>query len=127
MIGSSGSRIGSFSCFASHASSGLPLWPNRPGGTDCAMGRLLFNRHCPESRILDRHRLGFAAPRQSVSSVAVQSGSLEAMTRSEAKARAEALSTNVKSAVPATTDYVMKGTDLALNGTKAAIQPAFPG
>jgi len=47
------------------------------------------------------------------------------MTRSEVKARAEAPSTNVKSAVPATTDYVMKGTDLALNGTKAALQTSL--
>ena len=42
------------------------------------------------------------------------------MSRPEAKARAEALSTNVKSAVPATTDYVMKGTDLCSKATKPA-------
>src|SRR5271169_2378177 len=108
MIGSSGSRIGSFSCFASHASSGLPLLPNRPGWTDCAMGRLLFNRHCPDSRVPDDHRLAFGAPRQSVLSVMVQSGALEAMSRSEE------LSTNVVRAVPTTTDYVMKGLSVPL-------------
>jgi len=47
----------------------LPLWPNRPGWTDCAMGRLLFHQHCPASRVPDGHRLASGAPRQSASSV----------------------------------------------------------
>ncbi|MGH7047775.1 MAG: NAD-dependent DNA ligase LigA [Stellaceae bacterium] len=50
----------------------------------------------------------------------VFTGSLAGMSRSEAKARAEALGANVTSAVSSKTDFVVAGADPGSNATKAA-------
>jgi DNA ligase (NAD+) len=65
----------------------------------------------------------FVAPKTSGSPIAgktvVFTGELTAMTRSEAKARAESLGAKVASSVSKKTDYVIIGADAGSKATKA--------
>jgi DNA ligase (NAD+) len=69
--------------------------------------------------------LDYAAPAQAAASplagkTIVFTGGLASMSRSEAKARAEALGANVASAVSSKTDYVVIGADAGAKATRAA-------
>src|SRR5262245_15013388 len=48
---------------------------------DCIMGKFLFCRPCPPSRIRDGHRLAFGAPRQNASFVTLECSRPDAIMR----------------------------------------------
>ena len=73
-----------------------------------------------EVSVLDYEARAQLAPSPLAGKTIVFTGSLEAMTRSEAKARAEALGANVASSVSSKTDYVVIGADAGSKAARAA-------
>jgi DNA ligase (NAD+) len=73
-----------------------------------------------EVRVLDYEAPARRAASPLAGKTIVFTGSLTAMTRSEAKARAEALGANVASSVSSKTDYVVIGADAGSKATRAA-------
>jgi DNA ligase (NAD+) len=86
-----------------------------------AHNRDLLDDLCREATVMD-----YEAPRRGVAAsplagkTIVFTGGLESMSRSEAKARAEALGANVASAVSAKTHFVVVGADAGSKAAKAA-------
>ena len=70
-------------------------------------------------RILDYEAPQTSRPSPLAGKTIVFTGTLEAMSRSEAKSRAEALGANVTSSVSRNTDYVVLGTDAGSKADKA--------
>ncbi|MGH7112889.1 MAG: NAD-dependent DNA ligase LigA [Stellaceae bacterium] len=73
-----------------------------------------------EINVLDYETPSRRGPSPLAGKAIVFTGALDSMSRSEAKARAEALGANVTSSVSAKTDYVVAGLDPGSKATKAA-------
>jgi DNA ligase (NAD+) len=82
--------------------------------------RTILDDLASEITVLDYEILSQLASSPLAGKTIVFTGSLVAMTRSEAKARAEALGANVASSVSSKTDYVVAGADAGSKANRAA-------
>ena len=82
--------------------------------------RTILDDLAREVTVLDYEAPGQRATSPLAGKTIVFTGSLESMTRSEAKARAEALGANVVSSVSSKTDYVVIGADAGSKAARAA-------